>query len=461
MVVVVALVARILSWPGYATQDTLFIADDALRGVYTTYHPLLNALLMRALVVPFDTFAVYTSMQIVLCSGLFLRALWLVVPVGGRGWTAVAGALVWALSLSTVLYLGMLWKDVLVGYTLAYIAALAYRVRRDDVRSLHALDVALLGVSLSMAVTLRHGMAFNLVLVPLLLGPRRVLAHRGFWAPCVVAALLYAGLAMASRSSFVDNDAAHYQRLKIAAVAQPFLSIVSSPNGYTSDDPGYDAALAGDVFGPDYAKAYTADYFKNVVQPGDAATLSHAYRAIVLRTPRLCLLNIARCLSGRVEMALATLQPSTAYGAMRFYDLGAMGDCATRTDLSPGGCAALRRLSQEERPAMLTDAVRSITTQWVKPKDAVSNLLLWNLVPAAALALLVLLTRRAGDALWLATGFIVVQAALPFATAMANDFRYYYFLSLYFALFLPLAAGLAVRWARQAGTRWPHVRAGR
>lgn len=451
MVVLVAVLARVLSWPGFATHDTLFIADEAIRGVYTTYHPLLNALLVRLLVVPFGSFSVYTTLQIVFCAGLLLRALRFVADAEQSRWLAVWGALLWAVGISTVLYLGMIWKDVLVAYCLAYLCALAYWARRRGIARLGRVDVILVALALVLVVGLRHGMAFNLVAVPVLLGLRRFVSHRSFWGPWALSVAVLVGLWGASRSTWVDNDPVHLQRLRISAVSQPFLSIVSSPNGYTTDDPGYDAALASDVFGPRYAETFTADYFRNEIVPTDARTLEQAYRAILLRTPRLCALNIARCIAGRIEMALATLQPSTTYGGMRFYDLGLLGDCRTFVGVSQGGCAALEAYSRTERPVWLQQFAREFVARWVEPRGAVQNLLLWNLVPAALLLVGVLMFGRPSQALWSVTAFIALQMALPFATAMANDFRYYYFLSLYLAVFGPIVAIHVWRAAAERG----------
>ena len=91
---------------------------------YTTYHPLLNALLIRVLAVPIDSYWLYTSLQIIWCCTILYQSFkhslhGQVRP--GLGWVAV---LLWALSLHTVLYLGIIWKDVLIAYGLVFICLL-------------------------------------------------------------------------------------------------------------------------------------------------------------------------------------------------------------------------------------------------------------------------------------------------------------------------------------------------
>ena len=176
-IVAVALVARWLSWPGLATHDTVWSTREAVLGRYTTYHPLLNALLLRALAVPFESYAVYTSLQIVLCAALFFRSLRLVAGDAEQMWPVWLGISIWGLSLHTVLFLGLVWKDVPIAYGLCFIAALAFAVRRNPAMQVRRIDALLLGVSVFLCVGLRHGMAFNLVLVPLLLGAGRGVEH--------------------------------------------------------------------------------------------------------------------------------------------------------------------------------------------------------------------------------------------------------------------------------------------
>lgn len=450
---VVAVVAAGLAWPGYATHDTLFVTEDAVRGVFTTYHPLLNGLLVRALAVPVESFALYMVLQILVCVVLMYRSLTLVADADRARWTALAGAVLWAVTLSTVLYLGVLWKDVLSAYCLAYVAALAYWVRTRGVGRIGRFDAVLLAIAMILILGLRHGMAYNLLAVPLVIGWRRFRGHRSFWMPWIIALCVFIALAALGRSSLVKNDESHYLRLKVGAVSQPFLSIISNQNGYTTDDPGYDAALASSVFGHEYAKAFTPDYFRNQVVMTDARALSRAYRAILLRTPRLCLMNLAQCVAGRIEMGLATLQPSTSYGGMKFYDLGLADDCAKVSGVSTAQCFLLSEYSRGQRPALSARMARKIVESWVERRGGVQNVLVWNMVPAVLLALLSLVVMRPGHALWAVSVFVLAQMVLPFATAMANDFRYYYFLSLYWAVFAPVAVVLAWRAVRERRQR--------
>jgi len=426
--------AGIVSWPGFATQDTMAVTSEALRGIYTTYHPLLNALLLRALAVPFDSYGLYTAFQIATCGLLFHRSLVLVARDSLRTWPTMLSVLLWAFSASTILFLGIIWKDVLTAYSMLYAAALLYCLRSLPDWRPARFDAVLLGVALVLLTNLRHGMAMNFLVLPVLFGLRRVLAERRLAVPFAVAGAVFLVLAALGHSRLVRNDEVHYAELTIGAVSQPILSIASRDR-YTSDDHSYDGALLLDVFGPDFREQYKPDFLSNTVVLRDKASLDRAYRAIVLRTPRLCLLNLSRCLSGRIEMMLSTLQPSGV--GTTFYELGAAGDCLHTYGMTPNYCAILSRFSTSER-LVIGDKLRDwLVARFVNNPGAVQNLLVWNLYPALALLLLVLVLRRFGSPQWLVAAFFAVQMSLPFATSMAADFRYYYFLAPYFFVFLP------------------------
>lgn len=437
IVAVTCVIARIVSWPGFATHDTLYITVEAVRGIYTTYHPLLNGLLMRVLAVPFDSYAVYTSAQIVFCGYLFYRALVLIWSDSHGSWPAAVSAALWGASISTILYLGIIWKDVLGGYALLYLAALIFQLRGNAHPRISFQDAALLCVSLILVAGLRHGMMFNFLLVPLLIGWKKVAASARLSAPILTALAVVLLLGLVSRSDMVRDDEVHYTKLKIAAVAQPLLGVITNPAGYTSDDYSYDGALMFDVFGADFRTEYQSDYFKNKIVMTDEAELKRAYRAILLRTPRLCLLNVSLCLSGRVRMMLSTLQPSMRVGGAVFFDLGAMPDCRSTFAMNAFQCHVLDRFETGERPVLASSASSWLTKVAVKDRGAFQNVLVWNLIPALLLALGTLVMRRPGDRYWIVAGFFLVQMLLPFATAMATDYRYYYFLALYFFAFLP------------------------
>jgi len=342
--------------------------------------------------------------------------------------------LLWAFSASTVLFLGIIWKDVLTAYSMLYAASLLYCLKALPGWRPTRFDSALFGVALVLLVNLRHGMAINFLVLPLLIGWRRVLAERRLAIPFAVAGAAFLVIAALGHSRLVRNDDVHYARLKIGAVAQPMLSIASRDR-YASDDHSYDNALLLDVFGPDFRQQYKPDTYSNTVVLNDKASLDRAYRAIVLRTPRLCLLNLSRCLSGRIEMMLSTLQPSAA--GTTFYEVGAGGDCQHTYGMTPEYCPILSRFSTSERLAVGTAMRDWLVARFVANDGAARNLLVWNLFPALALLLLVLVLHRAGSPQWLVAAFFAVQMSLPFATSMAMDFRYYYFLALYFFVFLP------------------------
>ena len=438
VVIVVGLVARVISWPGFATHDTIFLVQEAEAGVYTTYHPLLNGLLMRFLAVPFHSFWLYSSLQIVLCLLWFGRSVQLVAgDRPGAMWRSMLMVLVWALAVPTLLYLGMLWKDVPLAYGMAYVASLAYALRSPRGHAVTRLDSFLLCLAIVLTVGLRHGMEFNLVLYPLLLGVKRVVSGNSLRIPYCIALAVLLVLGVSARTRLVQNDQAHMLGLKISAVSQPFLSIVSNPNGYSSDDKGYDAGLASTTFGPDYARRFTQDYFRNEVQPKDIRQLEWSYHAILKRTPRLCALNIGQCLSGRMAMLLGTLQPATTFGGMTFYDLGGIENCKKTYGMDPDKCLVISEYESSEKPKFLGPLLAWAQNYLVETPGEFRNLYVWNLVPAFCLILFSLVFMSAKNGIWLISGFYAIEMSLPFATSGANDFRYYYFLALYFALFLP------------------------
>lgn len=435
--VVVALVARWLSWPGMATHDTLFVTAEAVHGQYTTYHPILNALLIRILAVPFQSYWFYTTVQISLCTLLMIRSVTLANLHHNRRWPAFATLLVWVLAAPTILFLGMIWKDVPTAYCLGFVASLAYHLRTAPDARITKLDSILLGLSIFLSVALRHGMVFNLILIPVIIGLSRFKGDRRLWVPYAIAVAGILALAGISRSPIVLNNEAHLLKLKISAISQPFLGIVSNRNGYSSDDLGYDNALAKRVFGATYAREYAPDYFRNNVVLHDLRGLRSAYRAILKRTPRLCILNISQCVSGRVQMMLGTLQPSTRFGGMKFYDLGVIPDCQRVNDMDAQRCAILYEFETSEKPASSQRVLRWSHSELVEGRGLRNNLLVWNLLPALGLVLAILVVFTPRSPLWVVAAFILAQCVLPFATAMANDFRYYYFLAPFFALFLP------------------------
>jgi hypothetical protein len=443
----VSVVALWLSWPGFATHDTVFLALEAERGVFTTYHPLLNGLLLRALAVPVESFAPYTVVQITLCTLLLGRAVQLVAPTGVR-WTRWATVAIWGFSFPTTLYLGMIWKDVPLAYGLTFIAAIAYRLRHDPVSSLGRSDVMLLFISLVCVTSLRHGTVINFLAVPVLFGVTRLKRSRSLWLPYIAALLVWVGLSLMARTSLVENDPVHLKRLQIAAVSQPFLAIVTNKNGYASDDPVFDDRLAKRVFGEQYAQAFTPDYLRNEVAKLGEDELRHSYRAILARTPRLCAMNFGLCVSARIQMMLGTLQPTTRFGGMTFYDLGSFPDCRSTFGMTPATCSVIERYASGERSATGARLANSLREEYADRRTTFSVLYAWNLLPALLLIVLGLVLSSARRPAWAVCAFFAVQLVLPFATAMANDFRYYYFLSPFFAVFLPVlvrSAFLALR----------------
>ena len=427
MAALVALTARVFSWPGFATHDTLFITQEALRGSYTTYHPLLNALLIRGLAVPFDSYAVYTSVQILLCVALFVRGTSLVAQCVRAPVWVLAGVFVWALLPSTYLYLGMIWKDVVAAYCIFYLAALVLHARNFG-RLPGRADAILFGIALFLLVGMRHGMSFNLLLVPLLIGPRRLWGAMRFRFAyvCALAGLLC--VALVGASPLVRNDEAHLTKLKILAVSQPFLGMVVNRSGYTTNDLEFDRALAAKVFGPEFREKYRPDYLMNEIVLTDAAELDQAYRDIVKRSARLCLMNVSQCGSDRLQMMLATMQPSTDFGGMKFYDLGLMRDCPATFGMDPDKCEVLTRFEVDEKSSAITDLQRHAVEKLVDRRGLAHNLVFWNLIPFFVLLLGTMLILTPRNAIWMASLLVLMQIPLQLATSMANDFRYYYFL---------------------------------
>lgn len=444
LVIAVGIAAIAFAWPGFATHDTIFMTAEAERGAYTTYHPLLNALLIRALAVPFDSYAPLMVLQAGVCVALFARALRL-AAYGRAAWAQWASVLLWASSVPTVLYLGIIWKDIPMAYGLLFVAALAYRMRSDGVFRATRLDVALLFLSLVATTTLRHGSAFNFLLVPLLLGVASVRRDRRMVVAWAGALVVWLAMGLAARSPLVSNDEAHFTKLKVGAVSQPFLGIVTNRNGYASDDYTYDDMLARKAFGDAYVAQYSADYFRNEVRNLPPDDLKETYDAIVRRTPRLCAMNVSLCLADRFQMLLGTLQPSTRFGGMTFYDLGSVKHCGSTFGTTPELCDIAWRYGASERGAA-AELVRRVQARVSDSRGGFTTLYAWNLLPALALVagFLVLLPR--GSALWAASLFMAAQMLLPFATAMANDFRYYYFLALFFSMFAPSAVHRVLQW---------------
>lgn len=445
VIVVTGLAARWLSWPGFATHDTLFITREAVENHYTTYHPLLNALLVRLLAVPIDSYWLYTSLQIVLCCTLLYRSFQHAICGQVNLVAARLTVLLWAFSVHTLLYLGVIWKDVPIAYALTFLGALVYRLRSDSVYRLTLLDAALLTISLFLCLGLRHGMVFNAILLPLLIGLRRMFAERRLWAPTAVALVGFGLLQLLGATRLVQNDDSHMMKLKISAISQPFLGIITNKNGYTSDDYDYDRKLAERVFGTAYVHEYTPDYFRNNVVQASPAELDYAYRAILRRTPRLCAINFSLCVSARAQMFLGTLQPSTSFGGMTFYDLGAFEHCDKVFGMSGPQCGLLQEFETSEKPQASLDLQRKLQTKLVESKGALVKLLAWNLLPALVLVAALLVFGTAFSPLWLVAFFFAMQLGLPFMTAMANDFRYYYFLFPFAVVFTPAALDSLLR----------------
>lgn len=445
VIVLAAIVARLYSWPGFATHDSLFITREALDGEYTTYHPILNALLVRLLAVPLDSYWLYTSLQIAWCCMLLYQSLRHSLHRRGTHLLGCVAVVVWAASLHTLLYLGVVWKDVPIAYGLVFMAALAYRMRTEPGYRATWVDGFLLGVSLFFCLGMRHGMIFNAFLVPLLLGWRNALAERRLWLPIALAIVGFAGLQAVGASKLVSNDNVHMLRLKLSAVSQPFLAIVTNKNGYSSDDHDYDRRLAMRAFGADYAKEFSPDYFRNSPAPASEGELDHVYRAILKRTPRLCANNFSLCVSSRVQMFLGTLQPSTSFGGMTFYDLGTFKDCGQVFGMVEAQCRVLDRFETSEKPVWALHVQQKVQSNLVETQNPLVRAVFWNLLPSLFLLGAILLFGRAFSPLWLIAAFFAAQLALPFMTAMANDFRYYYFLFPFTVVFAPPALHLAAK----------------
>lgn len=457
VVLVVVIVARCFSWPGIATHDTIFTTQEAITGVYTTYHPLMNALLLRLFAIPFGSYWLYTTLQILVCAIFFIRAITIVSSYSKRRWVALAMAAMWALAPVTVIYLGVIWKDILVSYALIFTAALIYSARSNRLLMISKGDAWLFGAALFLIFTLRHGMIINALFIPVFLGFSSIRRAR-LWPPLILAFVGWLGITTLS-AAIARNDAAHMRELEISSISQPFLGIVSHINGYTSDDRVFDAKLASYVFGDQYAREYTPDYFRNQVVLKDPGELKKALDAIVLRTPRLCLMNMSQCVSGRIQMMLSTLQPSTRFGGMTFYDLGSIPDCSRAFGMSPDRCAVLEKFETSGKPSWSGPVMQWMVENLVEPRTLFTNVYIWNLVPPFLLLVLVMVVFDRKSPVWVVSGFFVAQLVLPLATAMANDFRYYYFLSLYGAVFFPLIIAMAfdsgASWIEALQTRRP------
>ena len=273
------------------------------------------------------------------------------------------------------------------------------------------LDATLLGISLFLCLGLRHGMVFNAILVPALIGWRRVVAVRRLWVPMALALLGFTTLQILGSTRLVQNDDTHLLKLKISAVSQPFLGIVTNKNGYTSDDYDYDRRLAERTFGKAYAEEFTPDYFRNNVAPASKEELEHVYRAILKRTPRLCATNFSLCLSARTQMFLGTLQPSTSFGGMTFYDLGTFKECDKVFGMSGPQCGVLEEFETSEKSQTALDFQRTVQSQLVESRSAFVKLLVWNLLPALVLLAAMLVFGRAFSPGWLVAAFFAIPVS--------------------------------------------------
>lgn len=439
LIAIITLGARWLSWPGFATQDTIFVTNEAIVGQYTTYHPLLSLLLIKFLAVPFNSFAVYTSIQMMLAAAMLMRSLALTEPPGDS-WRAVASVIIWGVSLHTWLYMGMMWKDVLIAYSLIFLTAFVYRMRHSNSISLSKIDAVLFALALVFATKLRHGMEYNLFLVPVFVGLTNVISIKRLRYAYFVALVAAASLTFLASSNFVRHDKEqekHDLLLRLTIASQPFLAIVTNRNGYSTDDESYDQQLAEHVFGSYYKMDYAADYYNNEIVLSDARDLNGALNAIIARTPRLCLLNLALCISDRFKMMFSTFQPATQRGGMVFYDLGLL-PCSAWRDLSEPMCNILVEYESEEKPQLASQITASAIDKFVSRPGWIRNLYAWNLFPSFIFLCAVLIFLGPNYRLWWASIFFAGQLVLPFATAPVNDFRYYYFLPFYFYVFAPL-----------------------
>lgn len=440
LVVVVMLTWRIVLWPGSITHDGLWVLEGAETGAVTTYHPYLNSLLARWLVIPFGTIGVFTSLQTIFCLAVLGSIFFRLFARTGRPWLVLAIGVLFSISIPTGLYLGMFWKDVPFAFAVLFIAFSIYDLKgSQDVVERGRGFWLLLCLSMVFVTFLRHGYLFNLLLVPAALYYR--CGARMPALACLTASLAAWAFMAASSATWlqVRNDEAHITRVQLLTMMQPFLAVMSAPGAYVSDDPVADRALLDEVFVADAVERYNPKYGDVTLIRPAAELPADARVRLVRRVATLCILNVSKCAGDRVQLFLAALFPTDPTYGMTFYDLGMYeGTCPHLFGISPNHCDILDFYVARNKPNALDAAAHAAVERIEQRTDWLRRLLLWNGVIGLGTLLCVLLLFGTSHPLWWSAAFLLVQCLVPIAASTASDFRYYFQLHVWGLVFLPI-----------------------
>ncbi|MFZ2208583.1 MAG: hypothetical protein WAV22_07930 [Porticoccaceae bacterium] len=216
LIVASAALTALLHWPGHMSVDTLLQLRDGLSRDYQSNQPPA----MSWLVASMQRSPLGLGGLLLLNVGLWSACAWrLFRLLAGRGsWRRWAALLVWLLFPVTLLYNGVLWKDVLAAHlaALGFLLAVPARTARTSawalagsalliaaatlVRQQMALVIPILGAAIWMASRAR--------------GPHRALGLTGLWLVGVLAATQLAGNALersAIHVSELSTQGAIYQ----------------------------------------------------------------------------------------------------------------------------------------------------------------------------------------------------------------------------------------------------------
>lgn len=457
MIFVTAAAWHIGQWPGALTHDTIQLIGEAERGTYTTYHPILNALLFRLFVIPFNSIAVYSTLQAATCTSILILILHQLRKMGLPSAVTFFFAALISISIPIGSYKSMLWKDVPSSFAVLAFAFLIFKIALDKTSSFaDPKFVAAYSLGLAILSFMRHGWELNLLIVPLLATillrpPRKTLA--AIWTPSFALALLF--FLAIPHVAKIENNESHFANLKLYVMAQPFVSLTQSRNGYLSTDPHKDGLLINKIFTtPDAINRYNPTHIEPMlgsIKPtaGDDVAIDDKVRII-----ESCLLNINLCLTDRFAMFINSIYPASPRYGMTYYNVAAVPDCGT---VYPSGfCEVIRRYATPEKSGLsaTTNRILQASNSTYSP---FAKAWIWNSLPSLALLLAAVLLSRWFPATSVAACFVLIQCAVPFATSIANDFRYYFFvyLSGFFIVPMWIAEAVAARLAANPSLRGP------
>lgn len=428
-------------WPGALTHDSIFLIKEAENGVYTTYHPLLNALLLRLLVIPFGSIAIYSTIQAIGCTAVIVYIIHRLRKLGLPPTASFITCVFLAISVPIGAYESMLWKDIPSSFMVlcfSFVFFLGGLKITQDFGKPKIFFVYLAAISL--LSFLRHGWEVNIFLVPLLLTcvnnqRKQQLAY--IWSGAALSFFIFAILI--PKTMNVQNDEAHYSDLTLYVLAQPFISLMDSRNGYVSMDAASDNALYNKIFSSDEAiKNYNPSHMhvliNNYIRPGAGSSISTPEKLEIIKT---CILNIQICMTDRFAMFMSTLYPVSPRFGMTYYNLVMTPSC--NAILPNEYCNVIEKYAYSAK----TNLFLSTTTKVINYSNSIvfpyPKAWIWNAIPGLLLLIGTAFLSRWLPAAALAACFVLLQCLVPFATSGANDFRYYFFIYLCGIFIVPMA----------------------